>query len=402
MIGKAYNPTWAYAEAMHAATARWSKLGLLTPLQHAASKAAYPVDYYRPHILLRILLFVFTLIGGSMSVAFFALLLLPSATKHEETTISIIILMGAVGCFLVLEGSIKSSRLYHSGPDNALLYMGLGSLTGLLGYWMDSFLPSAYRYSLSLTNPFLPLLLLPMLVLLLVATIRYADRVVAAVAYFVYLLLVANILLQFSVGRLVLPFAIMGASAGAYSLLRKLARRPDYLYYKRCFNCLKVLTLTTFYLGGNYLVVREGNAELAGLPISPQIPFAPLFYAFTAIIPLGYIVVGLRRPNRIWLWVGLLAVGFSFYTLRYYRSVLPPEVAATLAGAALVVLMACAIRYLRTPRHGLTAASDEDTPPLLNLEALIVAQTTPVMAPPAPGFQFGGGNSGGGGATGNF
>ncbi|WP_324671269.1 hypothetical protein [Hymenobacter sp. GOD-10R] len=402
MIGKAYNPAWPFAQAVRVAANRWNKLGLLTAAQHDAIEAAYPLDYYRPHFFLRILLFIFTLIGGSMAGTFFVLLLLPGSTKHEETIIPIIMLMGAAGCFFALESSIKSSRLYHSGPDNALLYMGLSSLTGLLGYSVDSLLPSIFHYGFSLTNPFLSLLLLPMLAVLLVATIRYADRVVATVAYFVYLLLIANILLQFSLGRLVLPFAVMLASAVAYGLLRKLARRPDYLYYKQCFNCLKALTLITFYLGGNYLVVREGNAELAHLFVSPQIPFAPLFYAFTAVIPLAYIVIGLRRPNRIWLWVGLLAVGFSFYTLRFYRSLLPPEVAATLAGTALVVLAGFAIRYLRTPRHGLTAASDEETPPLLNLEALIVAQTASVTAPPAPGFQFGGGTSGGGGATGNF
>ncbi|OUJ72188.1 hypothetical protein [Hymenobacter crusticola] len=404
MIGKAYNPAWAYAEAMHAATARWSKLGLLTPKQREVIEADYPLDYHRPHMLLRIGQFIFTVIAGSMATGIAALWFFSVLEQHLKISVGIQLmsLIGATASFLVLEGSIKSARLYHSGSDNALLYMGLGWVTLLLGYLLDSAFPNAFGSSFSLANPFLLLLLLPMLAVLLVATIRYADWLVAVVAYFTYLLLIANVLLQFSIGRLLLPFALMGAAFVAYTLLRKLARRTDYLYYKRCFGWLKASTLTTFYLGGNYLVVREGNATLAGLFTSVQIPFAPLFYILTAVIPLVYLVVGLRRPDRIWLWVGLLAVGFSCYTLRYYRSLLPPEVAATLAGVVLVTLSAGAIRYLRTPRHGLTAAADEETPPLLNLESLIVAQTASVAPPPAPGFQFGGGNSGGGGATGNF
>jgi len=402
MIGKAYNPAWAYAEAMHAAAKRWHKLGLISPEQHRAIVTDYPLDYYRPNIFIRILLFLFTLIASATVALFFGLQLLEPLGLREEASIPAICLLMAVGCFALLESTIKSSRLYRAGSDNALLYTGLTAVVALLGYLLSQVLPASHRYQFSLTDSYFLLLLLPSLALLVAATIRYADTVVAVAAYLAYLLVPTHVLLQFSAGRLLLPFVLMLAAAVAYRLLAKLARRPDYLYYKTCLTWLKALTLATFYLGGNYLVVREGNAELASLPTSVQIPFAPLFYACTALIPLVYITMGLRRPDRIWLWVGLLTMGVSCYTLRYYRSVLPPEVAATLAGALLVVLTAVAIRYLRTPRHGLTSAADEETPPLLNLESLIVAQTASVAGPPPTGFQFGGGHSGGGGATGNF
>jgi hypothetical protein len=393
MIGKAYNLAWAYAEAMRNAAAHWRKQGLLTLAQQQAIEAAYPLDYYRPVIFVRVMLFIFTLIAGFTAAA-----TVGGLVRFNFLGIS---LLSAAGCLFVLEASIKSSRLYRSGPDNALLYMGLGWLVALLVYVVDAGLPALHR-SFSLANPYLPLVLVPTLALLVAATIRYADRLVAAAAYLTYLLLLTNLLLQVSIGRLLLPFALMLASVAAYGIVRKLARRADYLYYKPSFDWLKALTLITFYLGGNYLIVREGNALLADAPVSTQIPFAPLFYLFTAAIPLIYVAVGLRRADRIWLLMGLLTAGFSCYTLRFYRSVLPPEVAATLAGAVLILLAVCGFRYLRKPRHGLTAAAEEKEPPLLNLESLIVAQTAHAATPEPAGFEFGGGHSGGGGAEGRY
>jgi hypothetical protein len=65
-------------------------------------------------------------------------------------------------------------------------------------------------------------------------------------------------------------------------------------------------------------------------------------------------------------------------------------------------LSLAALRYLRTPRHGLTAAPDDEATPHFNLESLIVAQTAHVPAAPEAGFQFGGGHSGGGGANSTY
>ncbi len=292
-------------------------------------------------------------------------------------------------------------------PDNALLYIALGCFVFLLFYAAGKVAPEPYYYSFSLASPYLVLVLLPTLALLLLATVRYADRLVAVAAYLTFLLLLTNSLLQLSVGRLVLPFVLMLASVAVYALVRRLTKRPDQLYYQHCLSLLKALTLVTFYLGGNYLVVREGNAALSEMSVSTQISLAWLFYFFTASIPLAYTLVGLRRADRIWLLVGLLSLAFSTYTLRYYRSLLPPEIAATLAGTGLVLFVVWVLRYLRPPRHGLSAHLDsvsaDKAYSALNLESLIVAQTAPAAAPPEPaGFEFGGGQSGGGGAEGRF
>ncbi|UOR04358.1 hypothetical protein MUN82_15590 [Hymenobacter aerilatus] len=407
MIGKAYNPTWARNEVLRTDVRRWHQAGLLTLPQLEAIQQSYPLNFYRPPLYLRLLLFVLTVVAWLLAAGlgfFFFLGPLAQASRidlPETIIIGVGFELYALGSWLILENFIRANQLYRAGHDVALLYMTLGCASAAMFCLLSPLLPSSNL--LALTSPLLPLFLLPVLGILLVAIIRYADALVTAAAYGVVLALLANALLRFEAGRLLLPFAVMLLSVGLYQLGQRLARRTDYLYYQYCFLTLKTLALVTFYLGGNYMVVREGNAAISGDLVSQQIPFAWVFYLSTALIPLYYIYHGLRRPDRVWLLTGLVAVAFSGYTVRFYHSVLPPEVASTLLGAALVALTGALLRYLRTPRHGLTAAADTAHYSGLNLEALVTAETAARQGhTPASHFGFGGGQSGGGGATGQF
>ena len=91
---------------------------------------------------------------------------------------------------------------------------------------------------------------------------------------------------------------------------------------------------------------------------------------------------------------GLPTVVFSAFTLRCYYTLLPPAVAATLAGALLLALVAIALSYLRTLRYGLTGVATDETNPLFNLESLVVARYNVPGHAPAAGFEFGGGRLG--------
>jgi hypothetical protein len=392
----AYPTAWARHDAVRAAATRWLKQGFIAPEQRAAISEAYTVDYYRPNIFLRIGLFIFTYIGAAAAAGTVALFTEP---LHS---IAAILLLCGIGALGILELLIRSSRHYHSGVDTALLYTALLSFAGLLCYgYFESHSGASFESLVFGSSASGFGLLLALLLLFGAATLRYADRLVAALAYLTYLAIVARVLLHLPAGQLLLPFALMLASMVAYSFSERARQRADVYYYEAALNVIKLLALISFYLAGNYLIVREGNAGLANLRVSVQIPLAPLFYLFTVAIPLAYIYFGLRQANRMMLLVGLGVVGFSIYTYRFYRSLLPPEIAAVLAGLVLITGAAAALRYLHTPKHGLTAAADDDEPHF-NLESLIVAQTATTPAAQAPGFEFGGGQSGGGGATGQF
>ena len=387
----AYPLAWAEHDALRQAARRWQRRGLLTAIQEAAMEAAYPVGYERPVLLLRIGLFGAALFGIGSLLGTVGLL-----TGLEASPL----LYGGLalaGCLAGLELVIRNSRHYRSGLDNALLYCALLAWGFLVAYGLRHVLSG------SLSSPNLWLWLLLVLLALLAALRRYADPVVAAAAFATALALLASGLLQSSAGRLLLPFAVMAASGALLLALRGLPARADYFYYRAAGLVLRTLGLATLYLAGNYLVVREGNAALlgGGRP-SAEIPLAFLFWLSTAAIPLMYIVLGLRRPDRLPLSLGLLALAFSLFTLRTYHALLPPAGASGIDGAVLLGLALAALRYLRPPRHGLTAAAAADAEPHFKLETFVTAETAHAPAAPAAGFQFGGGHSGGGGAEGQF
>jgi hypothetical protein len=324
---------------------------------------------------------------------------------HSAFFLSVVALVGSVAGVEVV---IKNARHYHSGVDIALLYSALLAWNFLILYGFSEWLPYSYSHQAYdqhfwLTAPKLWLHLLLLLGPLLLALRRYADPVVAAATFGTVLALLANVLLHVDLGRLLLPFGVMAAAAALLYWLEKQPARPDYFYYRPSLLVLRALALATFYLAGNYLIAREGNAEIVGgYGPSPQVPLAPVFCLLTAVVPPLYIYLGLRRHDRLAVLAGVLAVAFSIFTVRHYRALMPPEVAATLAGLVLIGLVLATLRYLGTPRHGLTAAPDDEATPHFNLESLVVAQTAHVPAAPEAAFQFGGGQSGGGGANSSY
>ncbi|KUG08525.1 hypothetical protein [Solirubrum puertoriconensis] len=405
MNPKAYNPEWSFNQEVRRRARRWLKTNLLTEAQAKAIVQAYPLDFYQPNFFIKVGLFLFTWFGCFMAGGLFLLMFGSGLADTRVVTFESVLLvdsllMGAV-TIVALDAFIRNSRLYHSGSDNALLYFALGSFLTALGLFYDHILGLPIFDDVLIGRGLFWLLLVPVVALLFAAVVRYADALVAAACYLTILLMVATFALQLALGKVVLPFVLMLVSGAAYVVLQRLKRRPDYLYYRTCIKLTSALALVTAYLGGNYLVVREANAALNNLPTSVQIAFAPLFYFFTAGIPVAYVVLGLRKHNRILLYVGLLTFAFSLYTVRHYRSVLPVEAALTLGGAALVLLTAICLRYLRKPKHGFTAAPIQEADPL-NLEALVTVQINKPAAPAEPAFAFGGGHSGGGGATGSY
>ncbi|GAA3924728.1 hypothetical protein [Hymenobacter algoricola] len=407
MSSKAYNEQGIFNRLVQDTARRWGKTGLLSSEQVGSIRQAFPSDFYEPHLFVKIALFLFTCFAV-VTVSGLVFLLLSegsySGSQNREGRLLLGCLLSGGGAIGLLEVLIRSNQLYRSGVDNALLYVALGYFVAVLAFGYSLALPGSLDPELLLARGLLGWLLLPGLLLLLAAVVRYADPLVGALSFGLYLTTVAVLLLQFSSGKALLPFGLMLASAGGYQLVGLLSRRPDYLYYRTCLRTVKVLALAGFYLAGNYLVVREANALLHGLPSSVQISFAPLFYLFTGALPLLYLYQGLRRHDRILLHTGLLTLAFSLYTYRFYRAVLPPEVALALGGAVLILLAGAAMRYLRPARYGLTAEpTDQPAFSVPELESVVMSHVTETsMQPHEPGFRFGGGSSGGGGAEGRY
>jgi hypothetical protein len=202
---------------------------------------------------------------------------------------------------------------------------------------------------------------------------------------------------------------MMFYGAGTYFLCERLNTNLVEPYYYNGIILIKSISLILFYLSGNYFIVREFSASLSNTyyEISPEIPFAFFFWGFTFLVPVFYFVYSLKNKDRIMLWISFLAIAFSFYSFRFYHSVLPVEIALTLGGLILFAIAFFFIRKLKVKESGITFKPDRisNTNTFLNAETLIVASTfgmkPEVKAADSP-MEFGGGGFSGGGSEGSF
>ncbi|WP_281322276.1 hypothetical protein [Flavobacterium aestivum] len=213
------------------------------------------------------------------------------------------------------------------------------------------------------------------------------------------------------IGKSILPFVLLLFSGVCYFILKKKFQSLTSPYYYKGLKLAKGYSLILFYLSGNYYVVRELNYGLSGEyfydGVSPEIPFAIFFWAFTFIVPAVYLVFSLKNKDRMMLWIGFLALCFAFFTFRMYHHVLPPEVGLTIGGLVVFAFTYFAIKKTKHKEKGVTFKADRFTNPnaFANLQTLIVASQfglKPEAKVEESPMEFGGGGFSGGGSGGEF
>ena len=364
---KAYNKTWVENLYVQRQAAVWKSKNLLTGQQEEEVKAQFAEKFYRPGIFIKIGLFLFGVVACSFFVGFLSLFTFDTRSETGFSTLSLI----CCACFVfTLEYLIKTKNLFHSGVDNALLYAAI--MAAMVPVFLLFEHAPVWAYCLIALAIIVP------------ATLRYADLLGVVAIFGLVFTIMAELMMKFPLGKALLPFA--------------LARKSEEVYYRECRQIFEVLALITFYLGGNYLVVRELNALISDLNVSvaPQIAFAPLFYFFTFIIPVSYVFFGLKKADRILFVLGLIAFAFSVYTYKHYFGILTASQGLVLAGVLMILLAIALIKYFHTTKHGISDEQNRKNS-LENLQAVIAAQQLGVT-PADQGLEFGGGTFGGGGA----
>ena len=252
--------------------------------------------------------------------------------------------------------------------------------------------------------------LMPVFVAMVIAgvfcCVRYVDSLAAFLACVGLVCATGDLFMQAGdAGRSLLPFGLMSLGAAIYYLSQWLRDNEDLgSYYFKSINVVKGFGLALFYLAGNYMVVREGRVLLLNTEIMPgsDIPLAWLFYAFTVLVPVGYIYFSLIRKDRIMLWAGIFSLSFSIFTIRYYHHIIPAEWALVIGGLVLLAITWFSIHKLKGRTSGLTYEADRlsSQGEILKAEYILVVQN--FGAKPAAvdntGLAFGGGDFGGGGA----
>jgi hypothetical protein len=295
-----------------------------------------------------------------------------------------------------LEYMVKIKKHYHSGVDDALIYQSTSILFGsILFLWADK-----------------DIIGIPSFLLLFIITgyvsIRFINMITSVIAYLAILGVLFCACTEIGgVAKVVVPFVIMGASAICYVLVKMLSKKTALRYYKNCLQIITVAALLTFYISGNYFVVRELSNTMFDLNLLPgqTIPFGWAFWIATGVIPFGYLFIGIKNKDVILIRVSLLLFATTIFTIRNYYAIAPIEIAMTAAGILLIAGCYALIRFLREPKYSFIYKELYSDNPIdkLQVESLLIAQSFSNQAiPPSGGTKFGGGDFGGGGATGEY
>jgi hypothetical protein len=374
---------------------KWHKNKSLSDASYDAVKNKYTSHLYTPNLFIRIGLFIFTVISGT--AAHSLIMLLTGLFNSGATGVGIRLIGHGLITLFFLEFLIKKKKLYKSGIDDALLYMGLGALlTGIFSLFFDNAPTNQELLFSCVAFPFL-----------IAATIRYSDMLLAACTFVCLLIIVIFLLAKTGeLTKYILPFVIMFFSATCYLLITRYRQKENLRFWDSALWLTEILSLLLFYLAGNYFIVRAATEEAFNLEIAEggDIPLAFLFYVFTALVPIAYLYFGLKNKNRLLLQSGLILVAASVITFKYYFSLGHPEITMTIGGIIMITLAWLSINYFKTPKYGITYIEDKDEKVLENFdaEALIIAQTFSGAQNQDDSLKMGGGKFGGGGADSNF
>ncbi|UEG49841.1 hypothetical protein LK994_14465 [Ferruginibacter lapsinanis] len=359
----------------------------ITKEECAAIYKKYPVDFYTPNIFIRIGLFVLTIIILLFSFGLFALI----SSNDIIAKLGTLSIVFGFFCFVALELMINTKKHYRSGVDDGLLWGGTIAL--LCG--------------ICLPNNFTELTIsIILFVISLLCSLRYADKLMTAITYLSLLSILFYCCVEMGhIAKAIVPFFIMVTSLFAYFISIKIKNKNIVFYYKDCIQIIEIVSLISLYTAGNYFIVRELSNEMFHLNLQPgeSIPFGWLFWIFSCIIPVIYVARGIQKKDVIMLRVGLLLFTAMVFTIRYYHTILPIESMMTIAGVILLAISYTLMKWLNKPVYGFTSLeiSSANTMDKMQIESLILMQTF------KPGAdtdltKFGGGNFGGGGASGDF
>ena len=340
-------------------------------------------ELYTPNYFIRVGLALLSIVAVVLSLALFWLI----TSADSETAVTMLMIFFAIICYGFLELMVKQKKYYNAGIDNILLVMILVFIVSAM-----FFNESNNSHEISV---FIALLICTWL------AIRFVDACMAVLAFaslIWFFFLVYTRLGTF--GKMTASFALMLLCAAVFIAARNFIKKHNNVIYKNCLQWIILIALLCFYAAGNYFVVNELSLEMFNAPIA----LGFIFWILTFVVPLFYIIYGLIKRENIFYRTGIVLLIISVLTVRYYHAVMPAEIAMTVFGSVIIILSFALIKYLKQPVKGYTFENIDHTDKnILNAEAVIIAQVFgKKVMPQSDHFKFGGGSSGGAGATGNY
>jgi hypothetical protein len=386
------------AESVRGAAQDWERAGAIDGATRAAIAARFPDDRVRVTPAISVLLFLFSLIAINGAAGLVATL---AKGGSEWGFLALLALAFGTGLAVLTEILVGPLRRVQTGIELATSLAALGYLIAFAGWLIVK--PGAVEGGAVLAATFGVAA-----VLLAAAAWRWGYALYAGGAAAALL----GAFLFVPGGRL--AWIALPLVAGPLLLHGSESPRLPPVHRASCVLALAVA------LAGLYVAFNLSSYDLALLerfvPDRPQGPFWPvpgvraLAIAGTALVPLGYLVLGLRSRRAVFLLLGVATAAASLITLRYYVHFAPLWVVLTISGVLLIAVALALRRYLDSgldhERGGFTAEplfADPDRLRLLEAGAAVLSlspEARPVHEEPR--FTGGGGSFGGGGSSSDF
>ena len=380
----AYNKTTLENLAIHEAAEEAADLNLISAQKENEIKIHYPVHLYSPNIFVCIGLGLLTIFIVLSSAGLIGLM-----TNFQSPTF--ILFLFATGSFAVLTYMTATKKHFNSGVDHILMAATIIFATATILEMLplginEDILASAVVCIISLCF-----------------FLRFADSIMAIVSFGAMVVLMVNISIYFGAAtRILLSFAVMAFTGILYFVLKNNKSKRLTIYYSKPMLVLQLLALATFYIAGNYFVITEFSKKFFPGAGSTSLPlwFRYFLWAFTALVPIVYIMAGIKHREIMLCRIGIASVAISILTYRYYYSILPAEAAMILAGSIVCTCSYLLTKYLKQPKGGFIFENvkrrKKDT---ANLEGVIIAETFGQRETSRQQeTTFGGGSFGGAGA----
>ncbi len=381
----------------------WVGEGFLSKAQYQLLEQETVSELRTTNIFLRLVLFLFTLISVGAAAALFFVVFL---SRPSEQTTGVFFLIFAAVCYAAAEVAVSQARLYRYGIEEALAVCSVGFLCA----GMQAALFSGSPYSpkpdaaqvvvpaagvvfsfwiwrrFGLSYAFLAAMIFALFLPGYWTSSRSAQHLIVAVFYAIGLVGVATVRSRHRFDYL----------EEAYSLVEALLWLGIYLAMN--------LKISSLDLPAQWWSGTRATSEFAR-------PFYWGTWVLIWCLPPIVLARGIRQKDRFVIAVGAIVAALTLVSNKPYlgwpRHTWDPMLLGILLTGVAFYLRRWLARGPGGVRHGFTAArlSGKDKR-WVNVGATVLGplphSITPGPQPSSPDFRFGGGQTGGGGAGGDF
>jgi hypothetical protein len=379
----------------------WAGEGFVTREQYQRMEQETACDFRRTNIFLRLVLFFFTLIIVGAAVALFFMVFL--SRPGEEAT-GILLLIFAALCYAAAEVAVSQGRLYRYGIEEGLAVCSVGFLcAGMQFAWFEgrSGAPHEMEFLVFAVGA--------------IASLWIWHRFGLFYAFVGAMILAVFVPGYWTASHAAQRMIVAALCAAGVMAIVAVRRRYRFTYLDEGYSIGEALLWLGIYLAIN---LQISSVELLGRwwAAGSAAEFSRTFYwstwVLTWCLPPVVLARGLLRKDRFVIAVGAAAAVLTLVTNKPYlgwerHTWDPMLLGALLFGAALGIRRWLG-RGVGGVRHGFTAQrlSGRDKQ-WMNVGTMAFGLVAPQSATPSPKAEspevrFGGGDSGGGGASSDF